>query len=62
MVILNAAPLKNPMFVEMMSSVLGVEPIEVADCGMFDDLTIKFGDDGRVNCLYRTHDGSTEPA
>ena len=54
--------LDKPMFVETMKSVLGVEPIEVEDCVLFDDLTIKFGDDGRVIGLYRTLDGTTEPA
>ncbi len=54
--------LDKPMFVETMKSVLGVEPVEVEDCVLFDDLTIKFNSDGRVVGLYQTLDGTTEPA
>ena len=54
--------LDKPMFVETMKSVLGVEPVEVEDCVLFNDLTIKFSNDGRVIGLYQTLDGTTEPA
>ena len=48
--------------VETVSSVLGIEPVEIEDCVFFNDLSIKFGDDGRVIGLSHTFDGSTEPA
>ena len=54
--------LDKPMVIETMKSVLGIEPVEVDDCILFDDLSIKFGDDGRVIGLYQTFDGSMEPA
>ena len=54
--------LDKPMVIETMKSMLGIEPVEVDDCIIFDDLAVKFGEDGRVIGLYQTFDGSTEPA
>ncbi len=54
--------LDKPMVIETMKSMLGIEPIEVDDCILFDDLAVKFGEDGRVIGLYQTFDGSMEPA
>lgn len=54
--------LDKPMVIETMRSVLGIEPVEVDDCILFNDLAVKFGEDGRVIGLYQTFDGSMEPA
>jgi hypothetical protein len=54
--------LDKSMIVETMTSVLGTEPVEVGDCILFDGLSIKFGNDGRVIGLSQTFDGSAEPA
>ena len=44
--------------VETIGSVLGITPVEDGDSVMFDDLTIRFGADGRVKSVFRTIDGS----
>ena len=38
---------------------LGIDPIEKDDCVLFDDIAVGFGEEGRVNSLYRVIDGST---
>ncbi len=54
--------LDKAVIVETVKSVVGIEPVELEDCILFGDLSIKFGDDGRVIGLSQTLDGSTEPA
>ena len=54
--------LDKAIIVETVKSVVGIEPVEIEDCILFGDLSIKFGDDGRVIGLSQTLDGSTEPA
>lgn len=53
--------LDREIVVETMQSILGKEPVDEGDCVLFDDLTVKFGDDGHVIGIYRTIDGSTQP-
>ena len=52
--------LDRQQVVETISSVLSIEPVQDGDCVMFDDLTIRFGTDGRVKSIFRTIDGSRE--
>jgi len=44
------------ILVETMKSVLGIEPVEMEDCILFDDISIRFGDDGRVIGICHTLD------
>jgi len=48
--------------VETLQSILGIEPVESGDCVLFENLAVKFGENGRVICVYRTIDGTTEPS
>ncbi len=50
------------MLVETVKSILGIEPVEMQDCVLFDDISIKFGEDGRVIGLYHTLDGTSDRA
>lgn len=43
---------------ETLQGVLGVEPVEYADCVVFNDLGLRFDDDGRVSSIYRIIDGT----
>ena len=52
--------LDRQQVVETIGSVLGIEPVHDGDCVMYDDLTIRFGTDGRVKSIFRTIDGSRE--
>lgn len=52
----------KPILVETMKSVLGIEPVEMEDCILFDDISIRFGDDGRVIGICHTLDGTSERA
>lgn len=45
-----------------MQTMLAIEPVEKGDCVQFDDVAVRFGDDGRVKSLYRVIDGSNRPA
>lgn len=51
--------LDREIVVETMQSILGIEPLGQGDCVLFNDLTVKFGDNGRVIGIYRTIDGET---
>ena len=51
--------LDKEMLVETVQSILGVEPVELDDCVHFDDLSVKFGRNGKVIGVYRMIDGST---
>ena len=51
--------LDREIVVETIQSILGIEPEDQGDCVLFDDLTVKFGDNGRVIGIYRTIDGET---
>jgi hypothetical protein len=51
--------LDREIVVETMQSILGIAPIDKEDCVLFDNLTVKFGDNGRVIGIYRTIDGET---
>jgi len=49
--------LDRKIVVETMQSILGIEPVDRGDCVLFDDITVKFGENGRVIGIYRTIDG-----
>lgn len=51
--------LDREIVVETMQSILGIEPVNHEDCVLFGDLSVKFGDNGRVVGIYRTIDGKT---
>ena len=50
--------LDKALVIETMESVLGISAVHDGDCVTFDDLAIRFGDDGRVKSVFRTIDGS----
>ena len=50
--------LDRELVIETMETVLGIEHVSDGDCVIFDDLTIRFGADGRVKSVFRTIDGS----
>ena len=50
--------LDKELVVETVASVLGIEPVYDDDCVVFDDLAIRFGQDGKVASVFRTIDGS----
>ena len=52
--------LDRDLVVETMGSVLGTEPVYEGDCVRFDDLTLRFGADGRVKSVFRTIGGGDE--
>ena len=54
--------LDREIVVETMQLILGIEPVELDDCVLFENLAIKFGDNGKVIGIYRTIDGTTEPS
>ncbi len=51
--------LDREIVVETIQSILGIQPVDQDDCVLFDDLTVKFGDNGKVIGIYRTIDGET---
>ena len=53
--------LDREIVVETMQTILGIEPVHQEDCVLFNDLTVKFNDNGRVIGIYRIIDGETEP-
>jgi len=53
--------LDREIVVETMQTILGIEPVDQGDCVLFNDLTVKFSDNGRVIGIYRIIDGETEP-
>ena len=53
--------LDRDVVVETMQTILGIEPVDQGDCVLFDDLTVKFGGNGRVVGIYRTIDGNHIP-
>ena len=53
--------LDRDVVVETMQTILGIEPVDQGDCVLFHDLTVKFGDTGRVVGIYRTIDGNHVP-
>jgi hypothetical protein len=50
--------LDKALVIETMESVLGITGVEDGDCVIFDDLAIRFGNDGRVKSVFRTIDGT----
>jgi hypothetical protein len=54
--------LDREIVVETMQSILGIEPVDRDDCVIFDNLTVKFGENGHVVGIYRTIDGNTMSA
>ncbi len=48
--------------VETIKSVLGIEPVEMEDCILFDDISVRFGADRRVISICHTLDGTSERA
>jgi hypothetical protein len=54
--------LDKDIVVETMQSILGIEPVEMDDCVLFEDLAVKFGENGRVAGIYRTIDGTAKPS
>lgn len=50
--------LDKDLVIETMESVLGVTAVHDDDCIIFDDLAIRFGDDGKVKSVFRTIDGT----
>ena len=50
--------LDKGLVVETVASVLGIEPVFDGDCVIFDELAIRFGNDGKVTGIFRTIDGS----
>ena len=53
--------LDRDVVVETMQTILGIAPVDQGDCVLFDDLTVKFGGNGRVVGIYRTIDGTNIP-
>lgn len=51
--------LDRDVVVETMRTILSIEPDDKGECVHFDDLTVKFGANGRVVGIYRTIDGQT---
>ena len=51
--------LDREIVVETMQTILGIEPVDQGDCVLFNDLTVKFNDNGRVIGIYRIIDGET---
>jgi hypothetical protein len=51
--------LDREIVVETMQTILGIEPVDQGDCVLFNDLTVKFNDNGRVIGIYRIIDGKT---
>ncbi len=54
--------LDRELVVETLQSILGIEPVESNDCVLFENLAVKFGENGRVIGVYRTIDGTMEPS
>jgi hypothetical protein len=54
--------LDRDVVVGTMQYILATEPVVMDDCVLFDDVAVRFGDDGRVRSLYRVIDGNKEPA
>ncbi len=50
------------MVTETVETLVGIAAIEKDDCLQFGDIAICFDDSGRVTSLFRTIDGTTEPA
>ncbi|NIL93175.1 MAG: hypothetical protein GTO71_01740, partial [Woeseiaceae bacterium] len=50
--------LDRDLVVDTIASVLGIDPVHDGDCVIFDDLAIRFGQDGKVASIFRTIDGS----
>lgn len=51
--------LDRDVVVETIRTILGIEPDDQGECVLFNDLTVKFGENGRVIGIYRTIDGQT---
>ncbi|MFQ5546787.1 MAG: hypothetical protein ACE5FV_00735 [Woeseia sp.] len=54
--------LDRKFVIETVEAILRVKSVEKGDCVHFDDLALRFGDDGRLLSLYRVIDGTTRPA
>jgi hypothetical protein len=52
--------LDKDIVVETMQSILGIEPVEMDDCVLFENLAVKFDENGRVAGIYRTIDGTAK--
>jgi len=52
--------LDREIVVETMRTILKIEPVDEGDCVLFGDLTVKFGETGKVIGIYRTIDGETD--
>ena len=54
--------LDRKIVIETMEVFLDTKPVEKDDCVLFDDIALKFDDDGRVTSLYRIIDGTVPKA
>lgn len=54
--------LDRAFVIETMEALLRVKSVEKGDSVHFDDLAVRFGDDGRVASLYRVIAGTTRRA
>lgn len=50
--------LDREIVVETIRSILGIEPVEKDDCVLFDNLSMKFDDRGKIIGVYRTIDST----
>lgn len=50
--------LDREIVVETIRSILGIEPVEQGDCVLFDNLSMKFDDRGKIIGIYRTIDSA----
>jgi hypothetical protein len=52
--------LYRKIVVASMRTILKIEVVDNGDCVLFGDLTVKFGESGKVIGIYRTIDGETD--
>lgn len=50
--------LDREIVVETIRSILGIEPVHKGDCVLFDNLSMKFDDRGKIIGVYRTIDSA----
>lgn len=50
--------LDKEIVVETIHSILGIAPVEKDDCVLFDNLSMKFDDRGKIIGIYRTIDST----
>jgi len=50
--------LDRDVVVEIMQSHLGIEPVTDGDSTMFDDIAVRFNNDGRVTSICQVIDGT----